>query len=467
MLRARDASEFPWVQFAVLCTVVLVFCLTMGEIAMRVGELRAAGFADLECAGTTGILQGQKGLFRLDDQSGFAMRPDLCVRLRSPEYDQVLRTNSHGFVGPETPLVKPAGEFRIVVIGDSYTAGGQVPYEQNYTALLQSQLQAQGYTNVRVINVGIGGCGTACQAGVLRENIGWLQPNLVVVSVFVGNNISENVLFVHGGYRDAPEHPKGVTWGPAAAELLDQSGTWFPRNGLPAADIPPPWDSSQPLPTPVGNSPPGTPPYAPPSPGGGASASVLSSARAFAHAVWDGARAHSLLLGHFAGQPVDPGVTTAPGATAPSKELKRLNVTSFEWLLLRNPPRTYWLDVAWPLFGTYLQNIRDTASTVGAPTVVMEIPQMAQFDDQMRARTIADFRFADDEVDWDRPQLELHAQTDPLGLPVLDLLPVFRGRADRSALYLREDTHFAALGHQVAAQALADFLQQGGWIPRP
>ena len=156
------------------------------------------------------------------------MRRNLCVRLRSPEYDQVLRTNSRGFVGPDVPSTKPPGEFRIVVLGDSYTAGGQVPYGQNYTSLLEEELHASGYTNVRVINAGIGGCGTYCQAGVLRDNVQWMQPDLVVVSVFVGNNIA-----------DAPEHPKGVTWGPAAAELLDESGTWFPRNGLPAVAAPP------------------------------------------------------------------------------------------------------------------------------------------------------------------------------------------------------------------------------------
>ena len=464
MLRAKGVAVFPWAELLVLCGVLALFCGVLGEIALRVGELRASDFADLACAGSTGILQGQHGLFQIDAQSGFSMRPNLCVRLRSREYDQVLRTNSHGFVGPDVPSAKPPGEFRIVVLGDSYTAGGQVPYDRNYTALLQDLLVGDGFTDVRVINAGIGGCGTYCQAGVLRENIGWMQPDLVVVSVFVGNNITENVLAVHGGYREAPEHPKGVTWGPAAAELLDQSGTWFPRNGLPAAEIPPPWDPSQPLPRPVGNSPAGTPPYVPASAGEASAGSPVSAARVIAHAVWDGARTHSLLLGHLFGEPVDPSVTTAPGASPPSKELKRLNVSSFEWTILRDPPRTYWLDVAWPLFGSYLADIRATAARVGAPTVVMAIPQMAQFDDEMRTRTMADFRFSAEEVDWDRPQQQLHAEAERLGLPVVDLLPIFRDRSDRADLYLRQDTHFTALGHQVAAQRLAEFLEGGGWL---
>jgi lysophospholipase L1-like esterase len=463
---AAREGPFPTLQLLILSASVVVFVAILGEIALRLGELRASNAADLQCAGAASLLQSQKGLFQLDAQSGFSMRPNVCVHLQSNEYDQVLRTNSRGFVGPEIPALKPAGEFRIVVLGDSYTAGGQVPHTQNYTALLEDRLHASGYTSMRVINAGIGGCGTLCQAGVLRENIGWMQPDLVVVSVFVGNNIVENVLTVRGGYRDAPEHPKGVTWGPAAGELLDQSGAWFPRNGLPpVADIPPPWDPTQPLPTPVGNAPPGTPPYTP-RPTGTSSTSLWASARLTAHAVWDGVRTHSLLLGRFFGKPIDPSVTTAPGSLPPSVELKRLNVSSFEWTILRDPPRTYWLDLAWPLFGSYIANIRATAASAGAPTVLMVIPQMGQFEDRMRARAMADFRFREDEVDWDRPQREVQLQAAAAGIPVLDLLPPFRARADRAQLYLREDTHFAALGHRAAADQLAAFLQSGDWLPR-
>jgi lysophospholipase L1-like esterase len=463
---ADEARPFPALQLLILCASIVVFLAILGEIALRLGELRTSNAADLQCSGAASLLHSQKGLFQLDAESGFSMRPNVCVHLQSNEYDQVLRTNSRGFVGPEIPAVKAAGEFRIVVLGDSYTAGGQVPHSHNYTALLEDRLHASGYTNVRVINAGIGGCGTFCQAGVLRENIGWMQPDLVVVSVFVGNNIVENVLTVHGGYRDAPEHPKGVTWGPAAGELLDQSGTWFPRNGLPpAADLPRPWDPTQPLPTPVGNAPPGTPPYLPPQTST-TSTSIWASARLAAHAVWDGLRTRSLLLGRFFGKPIDPSVTTAPGSLPPSVQLKRLNVSSFEWTILRDPPRTYWLDVAWPLFGSYIAHIRATAASAGAPTVLMVIPQMGQFDDQMRARAMADFRFREDEVDWDRPQREVQNQAAAAGTPVLDLLPAFRARADRAQLYLREDTHFAALGHQAAADQLAQFLQSGGWLPR-
>lgn len=144
--------------------------------------------------------------------------------------------------------------------------------------------------------------------------------------------------------------------------------------------------------------------------------SNLARVRQTAHTLWDGLRTRSRVFALFFGEPVDLSVTTAPGAAPPSQELKRLNVSSFEWTILRDPPRTYWLDVAWPLFGEYLGNIQAAAAAAHAPTVVMVIPQMGQFDEATRQRTMADFRFGDDEVDWDRPQRQLVQQSTPLGL---------------------------------------------------
>ena len=86
-------TGFPWIPFIVLCLAGAMFIGLILEIVVRVGDLRASSVAELQCAGALTLLQGQKGLFRLDSESGFAMRPDVCVRLRSSEYDQVLRTN--------------------------------------------------------------------------------------------------------------------------------------------------------------------------------------------------------------------------------------------------------------------------------------------------------------------------------------------------------------------------------------
>jgi hypothetical protein len=192
--------------------------------------------------------------------------------------------------------------------------------------------------------------------------------------------------------------------------------------------------------------------------------SAWQRVRETARGTWDALRSTSLLLGKLFGVPVDPSVSTAPGAAPLAMEQERLNLTSFEWTILRDIPRTYWLDVAWPLFGRYLDDARVTAGGVGAPLVVLAIPDMSQFDDQMRARTMANFRFREDEVDWDRPQRDLAAQARAAGLPVLDLLAQFRSLPNRGDLYFRVDTHFTAYGHDVTAHALSSFLQEAGYL---
>jgi lysophospholipase L1-like esterase len=436
----------------VLATAVL-FVAILAEIGLRVLDLRASNLVGLQCLGSATLLQGQKGLYVLDATAGYSMRPGTCVRLKTTEYDGVLRTNGRGMVGPSVPATKPPGEFRVVVLGDSYAVGGQVPYEQTFPAVLEQRLRATGHPNVRVINAGVGGYTTFNERGLLAEHLSWLQPDLVVVAAFLGNDVSENVLATAAGYRDAPEHPKGMTWGQTAARLVDDSGAWFPRNNLSGPPPPAPWSPGQPLPRAVGNQ-----PYSP------SSSPAPPSLKQHIRGMWDGLRANSFVLGKLFGAPIDPSVSTAPGMAPLALEQQRLNLTSFEWTILRDRPRTYWLDVAWPLFGHYLSEIRTMAESVGAPVVVLAIPEMSQFDEQMRARITANFRFRDDEVDWDRPQRELADQAANAGVPVLDLLPLFRTMPDRASVYLRIDTHFTAYGHQVTADALATFLQQGSYL---
>jgi lysophospholipase L1-like esterase len=462
----RIRAAFPWLPLLVLSVAVGLFAAMLAEIALRVGELRATNLAGLQCVGTSTLLQGQKGLYVLDSVAGYSMRPDTCVRLLSSEYDGVLRTNPQGLVGPPVSPNKLDDEFRILVLGDSYTVGGQVPYDQTFPAVLEQRLRAAGYEQVRVINAGVGGYTTFNEAGLLRERLSDLQPDLVVVAAFLGNDVSENVLATAAGYRNAPEHPKGMTWGAPAATLVHDSGAWFPRNKRGgSSSMLPPWDPSQPLPRPVGNTPEGTLPTAAATQPAG---SMTDALRRGARGLWDGARTQSMLFGTLFGHPVDPSVTTAPGEARVAVEQKKLNLTSFEWTILRSVPRTYWLDVAWPLFGRYLDDIRETASSIGAPTVLLAIPEMAQFDEQMHARTMYEFRFDEDEVDWDQPQRQLAAQAERVGVAELDLLPLFRARPDRSQLYLRLDTHFTALGHQATADALASYLQSQGLIrPNP
>src|SRR5580704_1975230 len=86
--------RFPWLPLLILSGVVLVFAAVVAEIGLRVADLRASNLAGLQCLGTGTSLQNQKGLFVLDASAGYVMPPNTCVRLKTTEYDGVLKTNS-------------------------------------------------------------------------------------------------------------------------------------------------------------------------------------------------------------------------------------------------------------------------------------------------------------------------------------------------------------------------------------
>lgn len=453
---------FPVGPFLVLLVVALLVVAAIAEVVLRIGALRETQAVEAACSTSSVDLGSQKGLFVLDPVAGYTMAPNVCVRLDTSEYDSVLVTNSRGEVGPEIPATKAPGEFRVVVLGDSYTAGGQVPYDQNFTALLEQRLHADGHPNVRVINAGVGGYTEYNELGTLQNNIAWMQPDLVVEEVTLTNDVGENVMATAGGYRVVPEHPKGVTWGTEAAKLLDQSGQWFPRNALTGGNVPPPWDPSTGLPQAVGNVDTSTALYPPPS------SQPPPAFKTRVHNaitdVWNQARSRSLLLAALFGAPVDPSVSSAPGERPVTSVEEKLNLSSFEWTILQDPPHTYWLDVAWPLLGKYLGQIHDLAAQNGAPTLVVVVPDVHQFDDQRQQQDVQSYRFAPQDVDWTKPDQQVEAQASADGVPVLDLLPVFQARSDKDNLYLHIDEHFSALGHQVVADSLASYVEASGWL---
>ena len=90
-------------------------------------------------------------------------------------------TNSLGFREKDYPVAKPAGVRRIVVLGDSYTLGVGVKFEDTFSKRLESELNAstRGY---EVINFGVSGYNTVMELATFREVAAAFQPDLVLVA---------------------------------------------------------------------------------------------------------------------------------------------------------------------------------------------------------------------------------------------------------------------------------------------
>lgn len=109
--------------------------------------------------------------------------------------------------------------------------------------------------------------------------------------------------------------------------------------------------------------------------------------------------------------------------------------------------------------GDLLREAREEAETRRIPLLVVLIPTEyqvypARFETLLR-------RWGDDPSRFDltRPSKRWAALTQAAGLPVLDLLPVFRDHTDGPYLYMSLDGHLTVEGNRLAGEAIAGALR--------
>src|SRR6266545_1678456 len=117
-----------------------------------------------------------QGSFVADAHTGYRYRPNMEVGPATTPFPVHYRTNEHGLIARENfPLAKPASEFRIGVIGDSFTAN--VTSTLRWTDVAEDALNASGAwkeitggRTTRVINFGLDGIGVV-QFGAVAETL--------------------------------------------------------------------------------------------------------------------------------------------------------------------------------------------------------------------------------------------------------------------------------------------------------
>ena len=127
-------------------------------------------------------------VFQYDPVLGHRYIPGLRTRVPHWNGGYLVRVNEAGFrcdheVAPE----RPAGSARVLLFGDSFTAGDGVSNRDRYGDALERLVPG-----VQVLNFGLSGSGTDQQYLAFREVAPGLEYDLVVVGVFV-ENIRRNV----------------------------------------------------------------------------------------------------------------------------------------------------------------------------------------------------------------------------------------------------------------------------------
>lgn len=131
------------------------------------------------------------GMYVGDADVTFKLAADFMGPMDLPEGPVVIQTNSHGFRDdPFEP--KTAGTFRILALGDSFGFGHGVEVDEAYPEILEGLLVEPG-RSVEVFNLGVPGYNTRQELAQLRQIGASLEPDLVLLGCYLGNDLSGNL----------------------------------------------------------------------------------------------------------------------------------------------------------------------------------------------------------------------------------------------------------------------------------
>ena len=130
-------------------------------------------------------------LFAYDPDIGYRFVPHLRTRVASPDGGYLVRTNALGFRNDREFERADKRERRILVFGDSFTAGDNVSNGRRYSDVLEDLLPG-----IAVHNFGLPGSGTDQQYIAYSKFAQGAEADAVVIAVLV-----ENIRRVASAYR--------------------------------------------------------------------------------------------------------------------------------------------------------------------------------------------------------------------------------------------------------------------------
>jgi len=351
------------------------------------------------------------------------------------EYGNGLRGNQLGYPGPDFCTNKQPGVFRIAALGDSFAVGPAVPFDDNYLTRLEKLLPG-----IEVYNFGVSGTGPREYWTVLNQDVWTYHPDLVLVSIFVGNDVTESLatprhldprqsatyLLLTRGSRVLLERYRVA--GPISFNRKSEACASGRPNahdsGLRLNEVPTPFEDSGRA-TPLGRA----------TPNGNATPN---------------------------GRVTPIGLSEATFAEI---EARRLEVC----LKMAGPG----LERKWQRALAYMDRMIEACRQRRVPLAFVLIPDEFQVNPAVLAVAIERAGRTASDVDLDLPQRRLAGFLADRSIPCLDLLPALRRS---TATYAPRDTHWNMRGNHLAAREISTWLaaQPGleinrlaSWPPKP
>lgn len=131
--------------------------------------------------------------FQSDEKIGLIHIPNKEGLFVNKEFSNKIKINSRGFVGKDYDYKKEEGIFRAVVLGDSLVEAIQVSPENNFSSLLEKELNEEG-KKAEVINLGMSSFGTGREYLTLKHYGLQYQPDLIILGFCISNDVYNNYL---------------------------------------------------------------------------------------------------------------------------------------------------------------------------------------------------------------------------------------------------------------------------------
>ena len=350
---------------------------------------------------TAEVLTGAyPAMFKDSDVFPYRLRENYQGRLATVDFDTRVHINSLGYRGGDFTIAR-TGARRVLVIGDSFTFGWGVNDEDTYPARLQRLLaeQASG-TGIEVINAGFAACYSPDTYYLYLKTEGLaLQPDLIVVGLFVGNDLDSRFAFENEWTeKDADGLPTRIR--NVDSHVVDN---YFVSRHVPFR-------------------------YRVP---------VLSRSHVFQGLFdiwWE----------------LAPKIKSwVPGSVAATVYAQSPGDEGVPYVYrLQYAERT---EAVFKRVQTLMAAMHRLAAGKGIPIYFMVIPEGAQMSRDAYRNAPADI---------EKPQKELARFFKAEGVKYLDLLPGLREKAAGRALYFPHDGHWNVLGNELAAGQLSEFLSK-------
>lgn len=165
----------------------------LGEYATRSKKIATEEFAVPDFRDRFFGLAPSTGVFTVTNMDferipGIFTPNQQLVDMRKPRLPHEVDINSLGYRNADFPSRKPDDEFRILMVGDSFTYGDFVDNDETLPAQLESALLSN-CGGFRVINAGVGGT-TIVTHAIMSQRALPLEPDLVIL-VFSENDIDD------------------------------------------------------------------------------------------------------------------------------------------------------------------------------------------------------------------------------------------------------------------------------------